>query len=287
MFWRLFHSTKIGRYAHGGNSWALVTGASDGIGRGIAIELLDHGLNVILHGRNQDKLSKLAAELLVRFPARQVDTLVLDGAVFRGEGAPQIHAAVAPVLEGKTLTALVNNLGWTHKHASVWEQTPEEIDEVIMVDMRFMTQMTRATLPHLMKNEPALIINVSGLARSYPSPTMAVHSGSKAFIMGFSRALALELKLAKKDVECIGVDVHHVSTNSNPAPTDLMTPTAEVEGKAIVGVVGCGKLVVTAYWPHELVTWILTVVPNWVMDGVVTNAMVLKLKESADADKAK
>ena len=136
--------------------------------------------------------------------------------------------------------------------------------------------MTRAALPHLLAHEPALIVNVSGLTRAFPAPFLAIHSGSKSFVLGFSRALSLELSLVQPthDVECIGVDVHNVSSNSNSSPSSFFTPTGEVEGKAIIGVVGCGKRVVTAYWPHELMSWVLALMPKSVMDRIMTISLV-------------
>ena len=54
------------RYIHGPAPYALVTGASDGIGKAIAHELYDHGFNLILHGRNEEKLRKVADEIRAR-----------------------------------------------------------------------------------------------------------------------------------------------------------------------------------------------------------------------------
>ena len=106
----------------------------------VALELLSQGLNVILHGRNDMKLDGVRKDLLERFPARQVTTLVLDASTFHPAGAPEIHRAVKEALEGKRLTVLVNNVGFTSKYQTVWEQTPAQMDEVTMVGLRFMQQ---------------------------------------------------------------------------------------------------------------------------------------------------
>ena len=108
---------------------------------------------------------------------------------------------------------------------------------------------TRALLSTLIETQPALILNVTGL----PRPGIAVYSGGKAYLDGFSRILAIELELVREppaNIECLTVDVHNVATNSNGSAVGFFVLT----GKAIVGVVGCGRRRVTAYWRAELVS---------------------------------
>src|SRR5271154_6519096 len=80
MLYFLYPST-LGRYLRdyqGEKSWALVTGSSDGIGKGIAYELCSHGFNVVLHGRNAEKLSRVQASLLAEYPKVQVRKVITD-----------------------------------------------------------------------------------------------------------------------------------------------------------------------------------------------------------------
>ena len=69
-----------------------------------------------------------------------------------------------------------------------------------------------------MENQSALIVNVIGLTGRFLCPYLVVHSEGKAYLNGFSRALAIELELVREpavDIECLVVDVHNVATNSN------------------------------------------------------------------------
>lgn len=66
-------------YCHSeSGSWALVTGASDGIGRAFSAELLSRGFNVLLHGRNKEKLERVKRELLELHPKRAIEIVVAD-----------------------------------------------------------------------------------------------------------------------------------------------------------------------------------------------------------------
>lgn len=90
-------------------SWALVTGASDGIGRALSSELGSRGFNVIVHGRNESKLVKVVTELQKEHPGRMFRYVVADAAHFTTADIERIVAVVADI----KLTVLINNVGGT------------------------------------------------------------------------------------------------------------------------------------------------------------------------------
>ncbi|KDQ63454.1 hypothetical protein JAAARDRAFT_119364 [Jaapia argillacea MUCL 33604] len=281
MLWRLFHWSKIQRYNHPGQRgvepWALVTGASDGIGKGVALELLSQGFNVIIHGRNLTKLQRVREQLNEQHPTRSVEIFVWDATQPISRGGKNLSEAVLASVGSKHLTVLVNNVGFTSTYHTFASQDPEEIDAVVTLQISFVTHITRALLPELAKNEPGLIINVGGLTGLFPSPFLAVHSGGKAYLAGFSRALSIELELVREpptDIECLHVDIHNVATNSNGSDAGFLTPTPETMGRAIIGVVGCGRRSVTAYWRAEATELILKLLPRSMMDGIMAKEMM-------------
>jgi 17beta-estradiol 17-dehydrogenase / very-long-chain 3-oxoacyl-CoA reductase len=188
-----------------------------------------------------------------------------------------LSASVAPVVQGKRVVALVNNVGYTSTYQAFAIQDTADVDRVLNI-LAFTTYITQILLPSMYDGRPALVINVAGLTRQYPAPLLAVHSGEKSYVSGWSRALSLEFELAHEpkgaDVEVLCVDVHVVSSNSNSSPKSFFAPDGTQMGKAIVGAVGCGKRVVTAYWPHELSAGILKWIPVKLMDGIMTKQLV-------------
>ncbi|CAE6421384.1 unnamed protein product [Rhizoctonia solani] len=283
MLWRLFHKSSIQRYNHfssnGQPAWALVTGASDGIGKGVAKELMARGFNVIIHGRNTTKLQAVKQELISAHPNYSVSIFVWDATTPLTPGGANLSTALLTHLSSNNirLTTLVNNVGYTSTYHTFLTQDSCEIDAVINLQILFFTHLTKAVLPALMANQPGLIVNVSGLTQIFPAPYLAVHSGGKGFVANFSRALAIELELVQQppvDIECIAIQVHNVSTNSNGSDASILTPTADRMGRAIVDVIGCGHRYVTAYWRAELVECALKWLPDRWMDSIMAGEML-------------
>ena len=102
--------SSVHKYLHGTNPYAIVTGASDGIGKALAIELYDRGFNLILHGRNEEKTRKVVEEIRGRAGGRDVKYFLADG------GDPeQDFGKIVQGFKGLNITLVVNNVGATPK----------------------------------------------------------------------------------------------------------------------------------------------------------------------------
>ncbi|PNP46005.1 hypothetical protein THARTR1_10823 [Trichoderma harzianum] len=138
--------SKLQRYAHastdGNPPWALVTGASDGIGRAFAEELALRGFNVVLHGRNKAKLDLVKSELQQKHPETLFRTLVADASkvqcvnCLHGEENESQHPvdfnAIKDALQDLHLTVLINNAGGGSRdpvYLSLSDSSEERITE--------------------------------------------------------------------------------------------------------------------------------------------------------------
>ncbi|TVY88379.1 Very-long-chain 3-oxoacyl-CoA reductase, partial [Lachnellula willkommii] len=201
--------SSLPRYLHtspsGQSPWALVTGASDGIGRGYAHELASHGFNIILHGRNPYKLSSVQASILAAHPKTQTRLMVLDATTC---SAPDIAAAVKELAcAGLHVTVLVNNVGTGttpsgHVFANFEDEDASDIDAIINTNARFPALITHFVLPIL--QTPALILTMASIS-DVGSPYISVYSGTKAFDSSFSKALRREMIAEGRDVEVLAV----------------------------------------------------------------------------------
>lgn len=168
--------------------WALVTGASSGIGREFAIQLARAGMNVVLVARRGDELEKVAQ--LVREQS-QVQTRVMPvDLAIRGR-VEQLRQRL--VEEGIRVRLLCNNAGlgrWGSFEASA----ASTYHDIIEVNTAAMVAMCHHFMPDLASFPSSAVINVSSQASYHPIPYMNVYAASKAFVHSFSQALNWEWK---------------------------------------------------------------------------------------------
>jgi short-subunit dehydrogenase len=166
--------------------WALVTGASSGIGREFCVQLAAAGMNVALTARRKELLDELAATLSGR---TGVQTMTVRADLGDAGAVNEIHRQVAA--EGIRVRILVNNAGvW---HWGLFEgQSADECARMIHVNALAVVQMVRAFLPDLGTHPDSVIVNVSSPAALQPMPYAALYAATKAFVHSFSRALREE-----------------------------------------------------------------------------------------------
>jgi len=163
------------------DSYAIVTGASKGIGKEIAILLAKRGYKLILIARSTTELEELAAEL----PGEALYfTIDLSEA-----GAAK---KVAEFCKNLPVSILVNNAGY-----GLWgnfeEGAIKQQLNMLQLNINAVIELTYYLLPQL-KKQPSYILNVSSTAAYQAVPTLALYAASKAFVLSFSRALRIELK---------------------------------------------------------------------------------------------
>lgn len=175
--------------------WAVVTGASGGLGEEFARHLASQGANVILVARSHEKLDQLARALEDEFGiATWVLPCDLSDAAARAELIEQ--------LTGAEVHTMVNNAGFgtIGKFA---DRSSERINEEIAVNIAALTELTHAVLPHLVARGRGAIINVASTAAFQPIPEMAVYAASKAYVLRFTEALWAELRGTEVRAVCI------------------------------------------------------------------------------------
>lgn len=275
----VLHQSRISTYlndkAQSGSSWALVTGASDGIGFGFVEELAVLGFDVILHGRNKAKLEGLVQKLQPKYPQRQFRILVIDVSK-REDWKDALKSFVDEIRNSSiNLKVLINNVGGTGGSFNAFdkmsERDPEAITKVIDVNTAFPSMITHSLLPILEANQPSLVINISSITAVLPPPYLGLYSGCKAFNLVWSRSLQSEMKAENLKVEVLGILTGRVlnATTKDKFVASLFNPSARTFAKATLDKVGCGKPSPYGYWPHELQVLPLKLLPSWIADGVL------------------
>jgi 3-oxoacyl-[acyl-carrier protein] reductase len=174
---------------------ALVTGATGGIGRGIARALHKQGATVAISGRQTDRLEKLAAELGSRVHICPCDL------ASKAQVVKLIDEAIGKL--GR-LDILVNNAGLT-KDNLFMVMKDDQWDDVIAVNLTSTFVLMRAATRAMMRSRTGFgrIINISSISGVIGNPGQGNYSASKAGIIGMSKSLAREVASRGITVNCI------------------------------------------------------------------------------------
>ncbi|QKG53803.1 SDR family NAD(P)-dependent oxidoreductase [Hymenobacter sp. BRD67] len=177
---------------------ALITGASRGIGRALALGLARRGYDLLLVARSGDQLRALAQQVQARHQ-RRAQVLALD--LTQPEAAVQVATWVAHQ-SPDGLAVLVNNAGY-----GLWgrfeQLNLEEQLNMLQLNLTLPVQLTYALLPLLRQAERGFILNVASTAAYQAVPSLTVYAASKAFLLSFSRGLRYELKDTAIGVTCL------------------------------------------------------------------------------------
>jgi len=168
---------------------ALLTGASSGLGRAFAVALGRAGVKVFLAARREEKLREVVRE--ITDAGGEAAYHVVDVRV-----VPSLYDLVDVLLARfKRLDVLINNAGLGYR-SPLLETKRSEISEMLETDLNAAIYLTQASLNALLKSSPADIVNVASIAGLEGFAEGTVYCAAKSGLVGFSRALAAELKPA-------------------------------------------------------------------------------------------
>ena len=228
---------------HYQDRWAVVTGASSGLGRGLAAGLADRGMSLVLTGRNEARLDETAHQIRRAAPAVKVETVAADLSSPSGVSALLDHVGDRPV------EVLVNNAGFG-SYGPFAEADPDRETEELAVDVGTVVALARAFLPGMLARGSGGILNVASTIAFQPAPLQAVYGANKAFVLSFSQALWAEARPAGVAVTALcpgptrtgfvgalGADVGHTAIYrklADPGPVIRAGLDALDQGRAVV-----------------------------------------------------
>ncbi|MFI5218101.1 MAG: SDR family NAD(P)-dependent oxidoreductase [Bacteroidia bacterium] len=216
-------------------SYALITGATKGIGKAIAHELAGRMYNVLLVARSENLLKEVADELQNKYSA-SCHYLPID--LSQQDAPEKISQWVAQ--NNFPVSILVNNAGYT-----IWEEFEktkwDELMNMMQVNLISLTRLTHLMIPVLKKQKQSYILNVASTSAYQAIPTMSVYAATKAFVILFTRGLKMELEKSNISVSCLSPGTTDTDF-MNRANMDALKETAakfnmkpEVVAKIAVG----------------------------------------------------
>jgi 3-oxoacyl-[acyl-carrier protein] reductase len=163
---------------------AIVTGAATGIGEAIARRLANAGAAVAVADLNLDGANEVARSI-------GSDSF---GVLLDITSAASVSKAVEGVIARRgRVDILVNNAGIAGKAAPLWEQTEEEWQKIIAVNLTGVFLCCRAVVPHMRARKYGRIVNIASIAGKEGNPNMTGYSATKAGVIGFTKSLGKEI----------------------------------------------------------------------------------------------
>ncbi len=168
--------------------WALVTGASQGIGLELARCFANDGINLVLVARSGERLQQLEKAWTAQYQVK-IRPITLDLTL---EQAPEnLYQLVTEM--GIRITFLVNNAG-VGLYGKYQETAIEREHQMILLNCLALTRLTKLFLGDMLKEKHGHILNLASTASFQPGPYQAVYFATKAYVLSYSEAIAEDLK---------------------------------------------------------------------------------------------
>ncbi|XP_078173020.1 very-long-chain 3-oxoacyl-CoA reductase 1-like [Carex rostrata] len=235
---------RPGKNLHHYGKWAIVTGPTSGIGQSLAFELAKDGMNLILVGRNTDKLEQVKLEICGQYESIKIKTVLFDLSGDFASGIQNLREAI----HGLDVGVLVNNAATAEPHAMYFHEA--DIDswiKMVRVNLEAVAEITHTVLPLMLKRKKGAIVNIgSGSSVVIPSyPLYATYAATKAFVAQFSQSLYVEYRSQGIDVQCqipMYVSTKMTSEVFKNKRSSLTLPDSDTYARAAIRCIGYDRI---------------------------------------------
>mmetsp|Transcript_21057 Transcript_21057/g.32136 ORF Transcript_21057/g.32136 Transcript_21057/m.32136 type:complete len:311 (+) Transcript_21057:71-1003(+) len=246
--------------------WAVVTGATDGIGKAYSFAFAKKGMSIVLISRTEAKLQAVAKEITDKYSGVEVKYVVCDYSNF-DEAA---RKKVADAISGLEVGVLVNNVGVSYSFPKFFhELSDQDVANLMEMNVNSTTWMTRMVIGGMVERKSGAIVNIASASGLYTMPLLAEYSAAKAYIEKFSRGLNAEYSKKGITVQCQAP--FYVATKLAKMRKSFTCPTPDSFVADAIKWVGYPDAVVSPVWLHNIQGWVLDIVPDFLTDPQVMN----------------
>lgn len=267
-FWKTF--LRPGKNLRKYGKWAVITGATDGIGKAYAFALAKKGLSLVLISRTESKLQDVKKEIEAKgYKDVEIKYIVCDYGSFDASA----QARIAKELAGLEIGLLINNVGYSYRYPRFFHELDDkEVQDLLTLNIDSTVYMTRIVLPRMLKGKRGgAIVNLSSGSAMLTMPLLAEYGAAKSFIEKFSRALNAEYR--SQGITCQCQAPFYVATKLAKMRKSFSVPTPEEFVAYGMNWIGHGDTaVVQPYWVHGL--------QGWLMQHLLPEALVCTLVRS-------
>lgn len=226
--------------------WAIITGASSGIGKALAFEFARNEFNIFLTARNETALREIADECERKFG---IKTEIFTADLADENSTDKLVEAVS----SRKFDVLVNNAGFGVKGNFAETNLSDEL-KMLNVQLAALLKLTKAVLPEMLAAKSGNILNIASVYSFAPVPKQSVYSASKSFILSFSSALQNEIKDSgiSVTVVCPGITQTEFRTRAGIADKKTLGMTAEKVAEIAFAGMSSGKHIVVPGWQNKI-----------------------------------
>jgi len=229
-----------------GGKWAVVTGASEGIGRSYAIQLAERNMNVLLISRSTEKLEKVAKEIEELYSVETRCHAVDLSDLSRN---PETYATLQHLLNGLDVGVLVNNVGTMYDTLQYFLTVPaRKLTQIVDLNITATVLLTHTVLPQMCTRNNGAIINISSGSAVQPTPLMTAYSATKSFVDSFTDAL--EYEYSSFNVTMQSIRPFYVSTQiTHKGPPNILLAHPDDYVRSALSTLGWSRQTY-GYWTH-------------------------------------
>ncbi|KAG0169324.1 hypothetical protein DFQ28_010301 [Apophysomyces sp. BC1034] len=253
---------SLQKFGAGNGAWAVITGASDGIGKEFAAQLAKSKFNVLLVSRTASKLDAIAQELSQKYGV-ETKTYAMDFT----KGDDRDFARLDEIINSVRVGVLVNNVGTNHDIPTPFAEEDEQvINNIVEVNIKGAMKMAKIVLPQMRQNRSGLILNLGSFSGLVATPYLSVYSAGKAFLCTWSQALGMEV--AEEGIVVENINTYFVvSAMSKIRKPSLLIPLPKPYVAYVLSKIGlaCGAgtpFTSTPYPTHGIANWLIDNVFN-------------------------
>ena len=262
-FYKNFLRKRINlKNRYGEDSWALITGATDGIGKALSEELAREGFNIILVSRSLQKLQKVSEDLLKINP--RIKTSIIEYDFDRKNKLDDYLSTFSSLQDNYDISILINNVGLDH-HNTFDRVKVNHIYSMINLNILPQTMLTKIFLNKMnIRKNRSSIITLSSFAGEFPFPMKSLYSATKIFNHYLTVALSEEMKLTDK-IDWLSV---------KPLEVETIMSTTKADGFSVITTKQCATSILNdlgyenetyTHWAHKLQAGLLRFVPKCVL----------------------
>jgi len=241
---------------YGENTWAIITGASAGIGREFCLKLAEKGFNIVLMARDLGRMKNVEDEIRMKYPQVETKLIVSD---FKNAVKDGFFEGIMEQLVGLDISILVNNVGMHFKGFE--EASVQEIKNLIIVNCIPHAVLTRNLLSQLQKREKrSAIIDISSIGATFPRSHSPIYSATKVFNDFLSRGI----QDLYSNIDVISIRPRFVMTQmTNFKKPDINTVLPE--DVVVNSLASLGKMDATAgALKHRFTEWRYLTLPSFI-----------------------